>query len=365
MIRSAIFTIIWLATLVGAPALAQTNVTQGGATVDIGTDTDAVAPLPWQVCNDTSFILKVASVMVTKGQAGQPLRGRGWMQLRPGACQIMDAEKGTPRYVYARSSAVHHGGIREWKGEHDFCVSTEKFTASTDISCALQNMQSAKFLSVLPTEQRTAFTEPAAYGARAETAGIQRLLSDNNYAIKRIDGVGGRRTSKTLNKFFTDKKLGKLTNIEDIFAALESAAQSFASEIGVTFCNQTDGRVWTAIAHKRSSGATHHMQAQGWWPINPGSCLRPYSGSTQKSPVYYYARLETPAGPDQILKTPSGTSASYCIGEGKFASIRHEYCEDRGYVAARFAAISSESPGAKINFTAADFTEAAMAQLRQ
>lgn len=324
-------------------------------------NTDAPAQLPWQVCNETSFVQDVATVSIQSGETTSPLTVRGWTKLLPGDCETIDAEKGTPRFVYAKSASVHQGGIREWRGEHEYCVAEEDFEAKTDLSCPLQNMQPRGFLRVIPTEHRTAFVEPEDYGRKAVTAGLQRLLLDNNYDIKRVDGITGRRTTNTLNKFLKDHEIATDISTEEKFAALEKFAREAQTKIGVTICNESSARVWSALA--TTSG--DELESRGWWPIDTGACLRPYTKSLKDNQVHFYARQEKEGQTDKVLKVASKSSADLCVGEAKFAAVRQEFCEDQGYLTARFHALPLDQTGARIILKDANFGDAAVSGLRQ
>ena len=92
----------------------------------------------------------------------------------------MQVVKGAPRYVYARSDSIHQGGIREWKGSHSFCISQPdirpSFTANTNNYCALTNLDTAQFLRIIPTEERTAFVEPANFGKKSEDGRLAKIV---------------------------------------------------------------------------------------------------------------------------------------------------------------------------------------------
>jgi len=322
---------------------------------------EVAVQLPWQVCNETSFIQEIAVVTIANGQAGTSLSVKGWSKLIPGDCKTIDAEKSTPRFVYARSSTIHQGGIREWKGEHDYCVGEEDFEAKTDLSCALQNMKSRKFLRVIPTEHRTALVEPGSFGKKAVTAGIQRLLKDNNYDIKRVDGITGRRTSNTLNKFLKDHDLATDIPIADKFAALEKFAKETQAKIGVTICNESGSVIWSALASENGE----EMESRGWWPIEPETCLRPFTESLKDNQVHFYARQEEEGRADKVLKVASKAGLDLCIGEAIFAAIRQEFCEDQGYLTARFHSLPIDQTGARIILKDVNFGDAAVSGLRQ
>ena len=315
---------------------------------------------PWQVCNETSFILDIATAGVPAGQAGQPVSVWGWQSLRPGKCHIVEVEKGTPRFVYARSNAVHQGGVREWKGRYEYCAAPEDFTAKTDMACDLQNMTTKQFLQVIPTESRTAFVEPEDYGRLAETAGLQRLLGDNNYDIKRIDGRAGKRTTNTLNKFLKDHDLKSSIHVDAQYAALQENAAKTRLAVGVKFCNKTTAKVWTALAYNNNGV----VESRGWWPIEIGACAQPFTENLNGRNAHYYVRQETLGVDDKILKVEAKDAKPFCIGPSTFSALRHEFCQDQGYVSAQFKPVPSDKPGTQIDLTDADFNAVAVSGLR-
>ncbi len=315
---------------------------------------------PWQICNETSYMLNIAIAGVPAGQAGRPVSVWGWQSLRSGKCEIIEVEKGTPRFVYARSDSMHQGGIREWKGRYDYCVASEDFTAKTETDCDEQKMTTKQFLQVIPTESRTAFIEPNDYGRFAETAGLQRLLGDNNYNIKRIDGRAGKRTTNTLRKFLKDQELKYSTNVDAQYLALQAAAHKTKQNVGVRFCNKSTGKLWSALAYNDNGS----VESRGWWPIAIGACIHPFAENLQGRAVHYYVRQETKDGDDKVLKVSSKNAKPICIGPSKFSALRHEFCQDRGYVSANFKAVSGDGIGVKIDLTDADFDGELVNELR-
>ncbi len=322
-------------------------------------------PRVWQVCNETSYILNVAVASIYEGDDNPQMTVKGWHRLRSGKCQIMKIVKSAPRYVYARSDSIHQGGIREWKGAHEFCVGspdiTPNFNAQIQSACNLQNLTPAKFLRIIPTEERTAFIEPANFGKKSETAGLQRLLLDNNYDIKRIDGLSGRRTLNTLNTFLKDNKLKTNIALADKINALETSALEIRTQIGVRICNTSNARIWSAIAWHDE----HHWESRGWWLIDPKACIRPFTNSLKDAEVYLYARLETDSPQDMVLDVKSDkANKNFCISEASFAAVAHEYCQDQGYVNARFKAIPNDQIGISVNLSNSDFSKPKLSGLR-
>lgn len=326
------------------------------------------APRVWQVCNETSYLLN-AAIAAFHNKADNKLTVKGWTQLRAGQCQTISAVKGTPRYVYARSDPRHQGGVHEWKGHHDFCITAPKpnkkspstFKAKTDLACDLQNMQTAKFIRVLPSEERTAFVEPRNYGKKAQTAGLQRLLLDNNYAIKRIDGVSGKRTSKTLKTFVKDHKLANNLSTDDTMIALAKAAFEGREKSGISFCNQASDKIWAAIATRTNT----YWESTGWWPISRKSCVRPFTKNLKREDIYVYARLQTDTDQDLILNALPGGNKSqgssktrvFCVSQSSFSAVSHEYCKDQGYIAANFYSINNRSTGQVLKFEDSHFSQ--------
>lgn len=301
----------------------------------------------WEVCNETSFVLRVATATTIDGA----VTPKGWVRARPGQCLTFIADELSPRYVYAESAPAHQGDVREWKGRNRLCADDTDFTANTEISCALQNMGTRDYLAVDPAQNVTRLVEIEDFGDKAATAGIQRLLRDVGYSVSKIDGREGRRTRRNLAAFFKDQGQS-LPSVElEILDALEKAAISVRETFGITLCNKTQASMWTAIARRQAGG----WEARGWWSINAGQCLRPQSQSLKGEDAHIFALLDAGEDPDLILKSGAAVPAQFCIAESRFASTGRENCADRGYRAAGFRPLPTDKDGAKINLTEADF----------
>lgn len=342
-------------------------VTSSAQTPEIGNKNSEIGVLnddgnipPWQVCNQTSYILHIANLITPKGMEESSARVKGWQKLMPGACTTILAEQNTPRFVYAKSDPVHIGPMREWKGKHQYCISDGDFIARTDMSCALQNLKPANFLKVIPTETKTTFIEADNFKSKAAIAGMQRLLQDNGYDIKRVDGRDGQRTRKTLNKFLKDKGLKKSLSFDEKLLALEQAARNKQKDIGLTFCNQTNSPIFTAIAYDTKK----HWRSFGWWKIEPMTCVHPFHYNLKNVETYYYARKETGKTEQKILKTNTGNVREFCVAASTFSAIKQEYCEDRGYAAARFIGLGQDQSGQTIKFTEENFSRPEISGLR-
>ena len=152
----------------------------------------------WQVCNETSYILKVATAFMYRDR----VVSKGWIKLLPGDCEQAEASAGQPRYLYAESSTAYAGGIREWKGSTSFCVEDGAFRSDPAKTCVLTDKKSRLFISVDPKDPVTTLTEPEDYGRRATIAGLQRL-AQAVLQIEQVDldvfeiGVGHDASGKT------------------------------------------------------------------------------------------------------------------------------------------------------------------------
>lgn len=343
-----------------APAQAQTTPEQNSeaAAAPLGSD------LQWNICNETSYVLRVA----TATQKAGAITPRGWDRVRPGACITQTPPPQSPRYVFAESERFHMGRLREWKGEVKFCVSDINFEADAAVSCALQDMQSRAYLQVDPSESTTTFIEPDNFTDNAETAGIQRLLQDNGYKISRIDGLPGRRTSRTLKAFLKDKDLEGSLSAGQKFDALVEGAQAVQDSIGLTLCNQTQGRVWTAIATQQEG----EWESRGWWPIEIGKCERPFTSSLEGTNAHFFTLQEqapdeeTGLAPrDKLLRTVAAKPRQFCVSEGVFSALGDEYCTDRGYSPVNFRPLPTDGVGTKVTLTDADFINPSSTGLRR
>lgn len=337
--------------LLSAPALAQDEATE-------------TIPSGWDICNETSFILRLATATIIEGK----MAPNGWSKLRPGGCQSIDAPLDTPRYLYAESSPAHQGGVREWKGSVELCASEEDFTADATISCPLQDLGSRQYQQIDPAEQKTTLVEPDDYGKRADMAGIQRLLRDNGYRINRIDGYKGRRTTNPLNKFLKSVKLKTNITVPEKIDALEEGARKKQSDIGFTVCNKSSEKIWSGVAFREDG----KWESRGWWPVQIDECIRPFTKILKDTEAHYFALQEdSSAGPteeqklDKRLKSTAVTPSQFCIAESRFAATGREFCSDRGYIAANFRPLPNDKEGATINLNDADFAEINPAGLRQ
>lgn len=309
----------------------------------------------WEVCNETSFIIRLANAVIRNGN----MTPKGWDRVKPGQCLPLNAPEGSPRYIFAESSPVHQGGIREWAGKTPICVSENDFTADATKSCQLQNLKSRNYLAVNPAEQRTTLIEPDNFGSKADVAGLQRLLRDNGYKITRIDGLSGRRTSRYIREFKKKSNLPVSVSNNELMDVMADAAKKRQSDIGFEICNDSSATIWAAMA-TRENGA---WQSRGWWTITKDACVRPFTTSLKGADAHFFALqenvIETDAsktfGPDKRLRSVATTPAQFCIAEAKFSALGREYCAESGYAVANFRPLPTDKDGATANLSDQDF----------
>ena len=329
----------------------------------------------WQVCNETSFVLRIATAV----DEGVAQRVRGWAEVLPGDCADYTITDGSQRYVYAESHPAHAGGIREWKGEDALCAGDADFEAAPETTCALQNLETRDFLRVPTDEERTLLVEPDDFGARARVAGLQRLLSDAGYKIRRIDGRTGRGTSRRLAEFREDAGLSSGAGEAEQYAALLELAEARRSELGLTLCNRSGETVWGAIAFQRE-GTWH---SRGWWPVEVEACDQLFAEPLDAHDLHVFALqedtrppdidpddpepAEVPERPDRRLRAAVDSLSQFCISEARFSAVGREDCRDRGYVAVNFRPVTARdgAAGTTLTLTDADFAGRSATGLRR
>lgn len=319
----------------------------------------------WEICNETSYIMRIATAYIRSGI----ISPKGWDKARPGECITQKVPINSPRYIYTESDSVHQGGIREWAGSVPLCVSSDTFSADARKSCQLQNLETRNYLTVDPTEPRTTFIEPDNFGKNAATAGMQRLLMDSGYKVTRIDGLPGRRTTRTLSTFKKENDLAKGVDDNTLIDALAKAAKAKQEEVGLEVCNNSSSRIWTAVATREDGD----WKSRGWWTIEQGACLRTLTKTLQGTEAHYYALAENitededgqKTGPDKRLRSVAATPAQFCVAEAKFSALGREYCAESGYAVANFRPIPTDNDGIRVTLTDQDFAVPNAVGLRQ
>lgn len=306
----------------------------------------------WTLCNQTSYILEAA----TGRPDGRAVVVQGWIRLRPGQCGAAAPQPLTRgvHYVYARTVNAHRGGRRQWGGDAKLCIDpSASFAVENPPSCEQMGLEERDFRRVQINKRdswRTSFAEANPYtlfGARSQ--GMQRLLADAGYDARTASGgTDPRRAAGAIQRFRDDAKLPPSANEDQIIDALETAARRRAAAIGLTLCNRTSGRVWSAVARRRGEG----WESRGWWPLGPGACARAVDDPLVQNVYFVHAVMETPQG-ERYLAAPGTT---FCTSPTKFAILSRERCAERYYDETLFTPISSDGrEGLVVEFLEADF----------
>jgi uncharacterized membrane protein len=309
----------------------------------------------WQICNETSYVLEAA----TGRPDGRAIVVQGWTRLRPGECRVAvqaPLARGT-HYLYARSSLAHRGGRRQWGGDARLCVdSSDSFTIENPPQCAAQSLDERRFRRVQINKRdtwRTSFSEATTYTtARARQAGLQRLLDDAGYDLREgRRGADPRRIAQAIAQFRATARLAPTASENQLIDALENYARRRSQQVGLTLCNRARGRMWTAIARRRGEG----WESRGWWPLNPGGCVRTIDDVLIQELYYVHASLEGPEGTRQL----AAGGEPFCTSGARFAIIEREACEARYYDTMLFTPIARRGrDGLVVEFEDRDFLPA-------
>lgn len=306
----------------------------------------------WQLCNLTSYIVEAA----TGRPDGRAVVVQGWIRLRPGQCAIAAPAplvRGV-HYVYARTSTAHRGGRRQWGGDAKLCIDPgASFAVQNPPSCEQMGLEERQFRRVQINKKdtwQTSFSEATPYtlyGARSQ--GLQRLLADAGYDTQTESGSADpRRAAAAIQRFRADARVSPTANEDQLIDALENFARRRAASIGLTLCNRTSGRIWSAVARRRGEG----WESRGWWPLGPGGCARAIDDPLLQTVYFVHAVLETPQGERYL----AAAGETFCSSPTKFAILGRERCAERYYDETLYTAISSDGrEGLVVEFADADF----------
>jgi uncharacterized membrane protein len=313
-------------------------------------------PSGWQLCNETSFVLEAG----TGRPDGRSILVQGWTRLRPGECQVAvnaPLARGT-HYLYARTSGAHRGGRRQWGGDAVLCVdSNQQFQIVNPPQCG-ESYEQRRFRRVQINKRdswRTTFSEATPYTlARARQMGIQRLLSDAGYEVQEgRRGADPRLIAQAIAQFRVIARLPADASEEQLIDALEAQARRRASQVGLTLCNRARARVWTAIGRRRGEG----WESRGWWPINPGGCVRTIDDVLTQDRYYVYASIESDQGPRYLA-----AGEPFCTSPSRFAILGRSNCQARYYHTQAFAPINARGrEGLVVEFEERDFLDPGVA----
>jgi uncharacterized membrane protein len=283
-----------------------------------------------KLCNQTSYILYVATGSATKKQ----LDTKGWARIAPGDCAtpIPSPLAAIAYFIYARTSRAHSGPMRAWGGNVLICARDTNF--SEHIRLPVRGCRSSEFYKMpfalldrhgLAT-WTTTFTETPTLKTlkEAKRAGINRLLTDLGY---HVNGPGERARDQALEDFHRRTKLPADANDAELFATLEVQATKAASPAGYTVCNSSDQPMWIAIGMQMQKD----IATRGWWQAPAGACSRVISEPLHANGVYLFARGKGKQPP--IVTGPT----TLCIRSTEFDLKSSQTCSGKGFSKVGFA----------------------------
>ncbi len=295
----------------------------------------AQGPRGWSICNQTSYVIQVASGR----PEGSGTVVEGWTKIRPGACEVLLPAPLLPgaHYLYAETSDAHRGGTRIWGGDEALCVEGNvSFAIETLPDCNAMGLDVRKFRPVLVENRSrwsTVIRETNKYTLdQASAAGVQRLMADADVFSGAIDGNRGARTGAAVRGFLRERGLSEDTDDRDLIDILEQLALDRARNVGLTVCNRTDGRVWTAVGRRNGDG----WESRGWWRLEAGGCARVVDEPLLQTEHFVYSELET-EDPAKVRRLIRG-SDTFCVGRSKFVIPGRDDCGASAYRSELFVA---------------------------
>lgn len=294
----------------------------------------APARADYKFCNATSYVLASAIAYEDSGQ----WHSRGWHQILPGSCEsvLPGGVSAGSYYVFARSIDAHQGGTKYFGGTDRFCVMSGDFEITGRDACLARGFDTQDFARIdtqAGAAWVTTFAEARDFTLKqAENAGAQRLLRDNGYKIARIDGYGGRNTTRAIMSFqrsINIKPDGEITPA--LFRSMIEGAEKEQQKIGLDVCNQTDYLVWAAVAQQIEAD---EFQSSGWIRVEPATCRKAIKGTLDRPSYYLYAEAvdgnggaARRSGRDLIW----GGRHNFCTKSTRFQIKGRDTCAERGF----------------------------------
>ena len=232
-----------------------------------------------QVCNDSDDIQ-----FVSVGYKGDSdWTSEGWWSIDPGKCVTPVGGDLKKRYYYLRAE-VNGGDFKG--GDYFFCTTPEEYTIVGDTDCVDRGYDSEDFIEI----------------DTGETA------KSHVYRLTQAD--------------------------------MERAQSGSAeSDLGLTFCNETEFVQAISVGYKGDEGFT----SEGWWNADPGECVTPISGALKTR--YYYYRAEVDGGDFD------GENYYFCTTPEAYTIVGDENCDGRGYDRESFREIDTGETSKEFTYT--------------
>ena len=292
----------------------------------------------FELCNQTSYILRSAVAFREKGQYNT----KGWWSLFPGECKtvIKSTLKQNQYYAYAEAAPEHKAGLNSFEGNREFCIDEGDFETIGNEDCTAQSLRAANFVEVKVDKSEqwtTAFTETAEFDLEhARIAGIQRLLTDLGYDPGMIDGFYGRKSRDAVIKFrVSEGKPASNLISDDLLVDLSNALKRDTAKFGFDLCNRSQMVVWTAMGFLSEN---NDWLSRGWWKVEPGACVKPIRAPLQRDEYYIYAATSELEQEIELTKS----ELNLCIADVKFEILGKDNCELRGYRSVAFEKVHTD-----------------------
>lgn len=104
------------------------------------------------------------------------------------------------------------------------------------------------------------------------------------------------------------------------------------AQAGLEVCNQTNVNRWLAVGYMDDTNET--WTSEGWWELEPGSCVTPIEGDLTRQ--HYYYRAEDPN--EQFEGDPDYT---FCTVNDAFTIVGDQDCESRDYKTTAFLEVDT------------------------
>ena len=312
------------------------------AVFGLGLLTTAPAHAKLRLCNETSYVLTVATAF----QLGSASKTEGWQSVLPGTCKtaLKNIPDGAGAFVHAVSHPAHNADKLVFDGSERFCTGPRErqFTVEGRRECRKRGYVSANFapVSMDATRPTVTFTEDDNFGRLAVMAGIQRLLGDIGYETGTIDGFGGVRTREAVSAFKLRYQIRGNPGNSDLLARLLDTAAEQSQERGLIMCNKTDYLVWAATGIVREDS----FESRGWHRIDAKDCAQVINSNLDDKYYFYYAEAVTETGRQAVRAgRPVLWQGDFtmCTKSTRFVITDREDCRARGLDTARFRRIDT------------------------
>ena len=286
-----------------------------------------------QLCNETSYFLRVATAI----RSGGASRSQGWQVLVPGSCadSIIRPENTSEAYVHALSDPAHAGPGLIFDGRERFCTDAldTDFQIDGRRECRARGFRDSSFAPVdlRGNAPKVTFSETDEYSPQqARTAALQRLLRENGYAVARIDGVAGRQTDNAVQKYLKDRKLSSSLSTNALLQKLFDDISRQSDERGLRICNKTPHQVWAATGQVTQDG----FSSRGWIRVDPDACTTAINAALNERFYFAYAEAVDANG---VVISEGGRQRIWsgdfgmCVKTTRFVINGTNDCAERGF----------------------------------